>query len=130
VKKSRINYVVQYVFSLLSFFLQIKDLHLVSDHKHMKEPERFSHNELKYVEFRGCECKAFQNLLDKHLWGNMNSSSKKIAFKPCGKFYVGAGIWIKGYSKDHWLGRGVNYMCDRLRDSLINKLYLSFCSID
>jgi hypothetical protein len=38
----------------------------------MKEPERFSHNELKYVEFRGCECKAFQNLLDKHLWGNMN----------------------------------------------------------
>ncbi|XP_039686582.1 uncharacterized protein [Medicago truncatula] len=115
---------------LQELFVTIKDLHLVSDHEHMKEPERFSHNELKYVEFRGCECKAFQNLLDKHLWGNMKSSPKKIAFKSCGKFYVGAGIWIKGYSKDHWLGSGVNYMCDILRDSLINKLYLSFCSIN
>lgn len=97
----------------------------------MKEPERFSHNELKYVEFRGCECKGFQNLLDKHLWGNMNSSPKKIAFKSCGKFYVGAGIWTKGYSKDHWLGRsGVNFQCNINRDRLVNKVYLSFCSTD
>jgi hypothetical protein len=97
----------------------------------MKEPERFSHNELKYVEFRGCECKAFQNLLDKHLWGNMNSSPKQIAFKPCGKFYVGAGIWIKGYRNDHWLRRsGVNFKCNIYRDRLVNKVYLSFCSIN
>ncbi|XP_058752045.1 F-box/FBD/LRR-repeat protein At1g78750-like [Vicia villosa] len=66
----------------------------------------------------------------RHLWENM-SCLKKITFESGDRFYVGAGIWNTGSGSDDdkCVSSGISFMCERLKDEVMNNDYLSFCSI-
>ncbi|XP_004487775.1 uncharacterized protein [Cicer arietinum] len=86
--------------------LTIRNSHLKNSHKIGIQRERrkvagFFHNELKYVELRGCVCTINLIELASHLLRNVNSL-KQMTFRSRDTFYIGGETWNKGSQRSCW----------------------------
>jgi len=68
---------------------------MVGFKRQRREYGGFFHNDLKYVELRGCVCTINVIELASHMLRNVNSL-KQITFGSRDKFYIGAGRWTEG----------------------------------
>lgn len=78
--------------------------HMVGFKGERREYAGFFHNDLKYVELRGCVCSMNIIELATHLLRSV-ISLKKITFSSHDKFYIGAGSWTKGSDGCCWFDR-------------------------
>jgi len=82
---------------------------------------KFFHNDLKYVEFRGCVCSKNVIELANPMLRKANSL-KKIAFSSHYKFYTGAGRWTNSSGGCCWFER--NLIHKMLKDEVLDHCQL------
>lgn len=96
---------------------------MVGCKRQKREYARFSHNDLKRVDFHGCVCSTNVMELASHLLRSANSLTKMIFSsrdkfymgagrwtsdsKPCDKFYTSATEWVNGCGGGCWFGENV-----------------------
>jgi len=102
----------------------LENTHMVGFERQRREYAGFSHNDLKYVELRGCVFTINAIELASHILRNANSL-KQITFTSCEKFFRGAGRWIEGTDGCCWFDRGLIH--EMLQDEVNERLtsYLS-----
>jgi len=67
---------------------------------------KFFHNDLKYVELRGCVCSENVIELASHVLRKANSL-KKMTFSSRNKFYTGSGRWTNDSDSCCWFERNL-----------------------
>jgi SET domain-containing protein len=79
---------------------------MVGFKRQRKEYAEISHNDLKYVELRGCVCST--NVIEMASCLLRNASSlKQITFGSHDKFYIGAGRWTNCSDGCCWYERNL-----------------------
>jgi hypothetical protein len=73
----------------------MENSHMVEFERQRREYAGFSHNDLKYVELRGCVCTINAIELASNILRNANSL-QQITFTSRNRFYIGAGGWTEG----------------------------------
>ncbi|KAK2417616.1 hypothetical protein QL285_039896 [Trifolium repens] len=95
--------------------LHLENSHMVGFKRQRKEYAEISHNDLKYVELRGCVCST--NVIEMASCLLRNASSlKQITFSSLDKFYIGAGRWTNGSDGCCWFER--NLIHENLKDEV------------
>jgi hypothetical protein len=94
---------------------------MVGFKRQRKEYAEFSHNDLKYVELRGCVCSTNVIEMANCLLRNARSL-KQITFSSLDKFYIGAGRWTNSSDGCCWFER--NLIHENLKDEVYEQCQL------